>query len=73
MENNITIRVRQVDLGLVESILGEVEDTYKQISAKDVHIKVEQESFLPAESCGGVELFAAKGTTNFFQYSSVLI
>ncbi|XP_043281208.1 V-type proton ATPase subunit E [Venturia canescens] len=61
MENNVTIRVRQIDLAMAENVLSEVEATYKQISNKDVHIKVEQESFLPAESCGGVELFAAKG------------
>lgn len=64
MENNITIRVRQSDLPLAENVLNEVEATYKQISNKEVHIKIEQESFLPAESCGGVELFAAKGKLN---------
>lgn len=60
-ENHVTIRVRQVDLPLVESLLDSVQNAYKQITKKDVTIKVDQDNFLPSDSCGGVDLFAAKG------------
>ncbi|XP_034948612.1 V-type proton ATPase subunit E [Chelonus insularis] len=61
MEHNVVLRVRQVDLPLVESFLDEISAIYKDISKKEVVIKVDQDNFLPAESCGGVELFALKG------------
>ncbi|KAG6802156.1 V-type proton ATPase subunit E [Apis mellifera caucasica] len=60
-ENHVTIRVRQVDLPLVESLFDSVQNAYKQITKKDVTIKVDQDNFLPSDSCGGVDLFAAKG------------
>lgn len=60
-ETHVTIRVRQVDLPLVESIIESVQDTYKQVTRKEVAIKVDQDIFLSPDSCGGVELFAAKG------------
>ncbi|PBC25318.1 V-type proton ATPase subunit E [Apis cerana cerana] len=60
-ENHVTIRVRQVDFPLVESLLDSVQSAYKQITKKDVTIKVDQDNFLPSDSCGGVDLFAAKG------------
>lgn len=60
-ESHVTIRVRQVDLPLVESIIESVQDTYKQVTRKEVAIKIDQDNFLPPDSCGGVDLFAAKG------------
>lgn len=60
-ENHVTIRVRQIDFPLVESLLDSVQSAYKQITKKDVTIKVDQDNFLPSDSCGGVDLFAAKG------------
>lgn len=50
-----------MDMPLVESILDSVHDVYKQITQKDVIIKIDQDNFLPPDSCGGVDLFAAKG------------
>lgn len=61
MEANVTIRVRQVDVSLMESILESIQQTYHEISRKDVRLKIDQDNFLPAESCGGVEMFAGKG------------
>lgn len=61
-ENNVTIRVRQVDILLIESILESVQDAYKQITkGKEVVLKIDQDNFLPPDSCGGVDLFAARG------------
>lgn len=60
-ENHTYIRVRQVDLPIVESLLEGIQKEYKQVTKKDVIIKVDQDTFLPAESCGGIELLTAKG------------
>lgn len=46
---------------MVESLLDSVQSAYKQITKKDVTIKIDQDNFLPSDSCGGVDLFAAKG------------
>ncbi|XP_053986202.1 V-type proton ATPase subunit E [Hylaeus volcanicus] len=60
-EAHATVRVRQVDLPLVESILNAVQDTYKQLTRKDVLIKIDQDNFLSPDSCGGVDLYAGRG------------
>lgn len=60
-EPNITLRVRQVDLPLVESLLDPIQQLYKQKTKKDVILKIDSDNFLPSESCGGVELLASKG------------
>ncbi|XP_015606969.1 V-type proton ATPase subunit E [Cephus cinctus] len=61
MEANVLIRVRQVDLGIADSVITSVQQTYKEISGKEVSVKIDQDNFLPADSCGGVELLAARG------------
>ncbi|KAL2720069.1 V-type proton ATPase subunit E [Vespula squamosa] len=60
-ENHVFIRVRQVDLPIVESLLDSIQQEYKQATKKDALLKIDQETFLPAESCGGVELLTSKG------------
>ncbi|CAK9808166.1 V-type proton ATPase subunit E [Anthophora plagiata] len=60
-EGQVILRIRQADIPLVESILESVQEAYKQLSKKDVAIKIDPDNFLPADSCGGVDLLAAKG------------
>ncbi|XP_043254717.1 V-type proton ATPase subunit E [Colletes gigas] len=60
-EGQATVRVRQVDLPLVEALVDSVQDTYKQLTNKDIIIKIDQDNFLPPNSCGGVDLFAGRG------------
>ncbi|XP_076233652.1 V-type proton ATPase subunit Vha26 [Calliopsis andreniformis] len=60
-ESHVLIRVRQADIPLVESLLDSVYDTYKQITKKDIIVKIDQDNFLSPDSCGGVDLFTAKG------------
>lgn len=36
-------------------------EEYKNISGKDVFVKIDSETFLPAETCGGIELLAQRG------------
>ncbi|XP_076164574.1 V-type proton ATPase subunit Vha26 [Ptiloglossa arizonensis] len=60
-ESHVIVRVREIDLHLVESLLDDVQDTYKQATKKDVTVKIDQDNFLPSDSCGGVDLYAGKG------------
>ncbi|XP_046838044.1 V-type proton ATPase subunit E [Vespa crabro] len=60
-ESHVFIRIRQVDLPIVESLLDSIQQEYKQATKKDAVLKIDQETFLPAESCGGVELLTSKG------------
>ncbi|XP_066595769.1 V-type proton ATPase subunit E [Prorops nasuta] len=60
-EEKVKIRTRQADVNLIKSILDEIQETYKNLSKKETTVKVDEDNFLPADSCGGVELFAARG------------
>lgn len=66
MEPSVTLKVRQADKELVESVLPTAQNDYKNKIQKDVHINVERESFLPQDTCGGVELHAARGRIKVF-------
>lgn len=59
-ENQVTVRVRQIDVPIIESLVETVQQDYKQQAHKDVTLKIDQDNFLPANSCGGVELYAAR-------------
>lgn len=61
LESHVLIRCRQNDLALVEEVTSAAVATYKEKTGKDVQVKVDQESFLSANICGGVELQAQKG------------
>ncbi|XP_049884834.1 V-type proton ATPase subunit E [Pectinophora gossypiella] len=61
VEPQVTLRVRKADVTLVESIIPKAASEYKSKIQKDVQLKVDQENFLAADTCGGVELIAAKG------------
>lgn len=62
LETQVVLRVRQVDVPIIESILGDCTKQYKQLTKKDVHVKVDTENYLSPESCGGAELLAMRGT-----------
>ncbi|XP_050354548.1 V-type proton ATPase subunit E [Nymphalis io] len=61
VEPAVTIRVRQADKSLVESLFGRVQQDYKAKIKKDIQLKVDPDHYLSADTCGGVELIAAKG------------
>jgi len=60
-EANVTLRIRQVDIPLVESLLDTVQQEFKQKTKKDVLLKIDSDNFLSSGSCGGVELLASRG------------
>jgi len=61
LEHNVLLRCRQADVDLLEEVLSSAIEKYKTKSGKDVNIKIDKETFLPANTCGGVEVIAQKG------------
>ncbi|XP_022118192.1 V-type proton ATPase subunit E [Pieris rapae] len=61
VEPTVTIRVRQADKALVESLFGKAQQDYKEKIKKDVQLKLDADNFLSPDTCGGIELIAAKG------------
>lgn len=61
LEPTVTLRVREADVNLVESVIPSIADQYKEMSGKDVIVKVDKETFLPVDTCGGIELVAQRG------------
>lgn len=61
LEPSVLIRARESDKRIVEDLLATVAKEYKDISGKDVAVKVDSESFLPADTNGGIDLLAQKG------------
>lgn len=62
MEPKVLLKVRKADLDLVESVLTDAMDQYKQqMVTKEVVATINREAFLPVECCGGVELSGLNG------------
>lgn len=61
MEPAVSIRVRQEDRGLVESVLSKAQADYKEKIKKDTVLKIDGEHFLSPDTAGGIELIAARG------------
>jgi len=61
LELNVLIRCRQQDLGLVAEVIADAVEQYKEKTGKECNTKIDQEVFLSANICGGVELVAQKG------------
>lgn len=60
LEKNVTLRVREIDLSVVEGLLDEVSADYKAMSQKDLILKLDNESYLAPQTCGGIELLTQK-------------
>ncbi|KAI2808392.1 hypothetical protein RDWZM_005688 [Blomia tropicalis] len=61
IEPEIVIRCRKQDLGLIENSLDSVKKEFNEQTKRDVNIKIDKETFLSPEICGGVEVFAQNG------------
>lgn len=61
MEPKVSIRCRQVDQSLVQSLLPKASQQYKEQTGKEVVLSIDSENFLSADTCGGVELVALNG------------
>jgi len=61
LEPAVLIRCRQVDQGLVESVIPASSAEYKAKVNKDCQVKLDTENWLPADRTGGIEILAQKG------------
>uniref|UniRef100_A0A0K8TPL2 V-type proton ATPase subunit E n=1 Tax=Tabanus bromius TaxID=304241 RepID=A0A0K8TPL2_TABBR len=61
MEVNVSLRCREIDVPLIQSLLPQVVDQYKSTIGRDVKIKIDTENFLGADTCGGIEIIALNG------------
>lgn len=61
MEANVAVRARQGDAQLVQNVLPASVEQYKRETGKDVVITLDTDNFLPADSTGGIELYALQG------------
>ena len=61
MESEVTLRIRQEDKGMVESVTGKAQEDYKSKIKKDVTLKIDSNNWLSPDTCGGIELIALKG------------
>ncbi|CAF1135751.1 unnamed protein product [Adineta steineri] len=62
MEKDVTIRCRRNDTNLVKQLIPDAIERYKQeLKQKDIKITIDDKNFLPAESAGGIELYAMGG------------
>lgn len=61
IEQEVVIRCRKQDLGLVENALESVRKEYKEATKKDVVVKIDKEQYLSADICGGIEAFSQQG------------
>lgn len=63
LEKEVTIRCRQQDVRLVQSVMGAAAQEYKDATGKDVAVKLDTDSFMPSDGCGGVEMITNKAKT----------
>lgn len=61
LESHVLLRVREKDQRLIQSILPNVTEEYKKICGKEIVLKIDTETFLSAETCGGIELLSQRG------------
>lgn len=61
LEPAVVARVREQDVEMAESLIGELVEEYKNIAKRDVEISVAHENYLNREGAGGVLLTNASG------------
>lgn len=61
IETNVVIKCRQQDVRLVQGCMEAAVEEYKTATGKNCNLVVDNESFLPQDTCGGVDLLAQKG------------
>ncbi|KAK9498521.1 hypothetical protein O3M35_003137 [Rhynocoris fuscipes] len=61
LETDVTVRSREADQELVNSLFPSILVKYKETSGKNLTLRLDTENFLPAETCGGIELTTLGG------------
>lgn len=58
MEKEVVVRCRKDDLHLVKEVLKDAVDSYTKHSGDPCNAKLDENDFLPSETCGGIEVSA---------------
>lgn len=58
MEPQTLIKCRKQDVDMVEELLPKAAEEYKRMIGRDVSLKLDTDSFIPPDACGGVQLSA---------------
>lgn len=58
MEVEVVVRCRKEDLELVKQVLDGAVESYTKHSGEKCNAKVDEQTFLPADTCGGIEVSA---------------
>lgn len=58
MEKKVLVRCRKEDVDLVKEVLGGALESYKSHSGDQCEAELDEQYFLPSETCGGVEVSA---------------
>lgn len=61
MESVAVLKVREQDVPLIKEITAECEESYKSKIGKPVTLKINTDSYLPADTCGGIEVSDVRG------------
>jgi len=56
-ENHVSVRVRPQDREIVKSIIPTVQTKYKDVTAREVKLSIDDETHLSQDTTGGVELY----------------
>lgn len=61
LESSVSIRCRQQDLAIVKKVKDAAVEDYKKSTKKTTDVTVDEQTFLPSDCAGGVELLAKQG------------
>ncbi|KYO36629.1 V-type proton ATPase subunit E 1 [Alligator mississippiensis] len=61
LEHKVFVRCRKQDLPLVKAAVQKSIPAYKTAAKKDIDVHVDQETFLPEQIAGGVEIYNSNG------------
>jgi len=61
LEPNVGIRVRTQDEAIVASLLPSILEQYQAKAGKPVNLKIDNETYLSPDACGGIDLLAQRG------------
>ncbi|CAG0886846.1 unnamed protein product [Cyprideis torosa] len=60
LEPNVLVRCREKDISIVKQALASASKQLKDATGRDVNVTIDEQRFLPVDSCGGVILTAHK-------------
>ncbi|XP_063336219.1 V-type proton ATPase subunit E 1a [Pelmatolapia mariae] len=61
LEPKVTIRCRPQDVELVQAAVNKNIPIYKEAVKSNITVKIDKERFLPAQICGGIEMYNENG------------